>query len=95
MSTILLLLAVQAAAPLDLTDGPKTLTAVAVTVVLDAEGRVVSCKPGTGGAVACTGFKKGRVVSAPLRRNGKPTGGLMTVSTTSIVSAVTAPTRRR
>lgn len=73
---------------LDLSDGPVSTTTVAVTVTLDPQGRVVSCKPSTGaaGPAACAGFKKGRVVSAPLRKNGKPIGGLMTVSTTSIVS---------
>lgn len=73
---------------LDLSQGPVSTTTVAVTVTLDPQGRVLSCKPGTGaaGAAACAGFKKGRVVSAPLRKDGKPVGGIMTVSTTSIVS---------
>lgn len=77
----------QTVQPLDLTNGPKTLTAVAATITLDAQGWVVTCRPGTGGAIACAGFKKGRVVSAPLLRGGKPVGGLMTVSTTTVVSA--------
>lgn len=71
---------------MDLSQGPVSTTTVAVTVTLDPQGRVLSCKPGAGGAAACAGFKKGRVVAAPLRKNGKPVGGLMTVSTTSIVS---------
>ncbi|PAX09502.1 hypothetical protein [Sphingomonas lenta] len=84
-----IMLLMQAAAPaqvMDLSRGPVSTTTVAVTVTLDPQGRVLSCRSGVGGAAACAGFKKGRVVSAPLRKNGKPVGGLMTVSTTSIVS---------
>lgn len=89
MGALWTLLLAQAAAPIspiELSKGPVTTTAVAVTVRLDPEGRVLACRSGMGGAAACKGFPKGRVVSAPLRRNGKPVGGLMTVSTTSVVS---------
>lgn len=68
----------------DLTNGPVTTTTVAVTVTLDPEGRVVSCR---GALTTCLNFKKGRVVAQPLRRNGRPVPGVMTVSTTTVVSA--------
>jgi hypothetical protein len=77
-------------AVLDLSNGPVTTTTVAVTVTLDAQGRVILCRGGSAGgassAALCRGFPKGRIVSAPLRRNGRPVAGLMSVSTTTIVS---------
>lgn len=77
----------QGGAPLELGRGPVSDTNVAVTVRLDPEGRVVSCRAGERGQAACLSFPKGRVVSAPLRRNGRPVRGRMTVSTTTVVSA--------
>lgn len=68
----------------DLSRGPVTTTNVAVTVSLDPEGRVVSCR---GALTTCLNFRKGRVVAQPLRRNGRPVPGVMTVSTTTVVSA--------
>ena len=69
---------------MDLSRGPVATTTVAVTVLLDPAGRVVSCQAAT--PTACAGFPKGRVVAQPLRRDGKPVAGKMTVSTTSVVS---------
>ena len=90
-----LLQAVAAEPPsIDLTRGPSRTTTVAVEVVVDAEGKVVSCRPGALNLGACDGFTKGRVVTAPLRRNGKPVGGIMTVSTTTVVAARPAGRRR-
>lgn len=73
-------------APMDLSRGPVATTNVAVEVKLDAQGRVTACRVPRGDGAACRGFPKGRVVSAPLRRNGRPVSGRMTVSTTTIVS---------
>ena len=77
----------QAGPVIDVSKGPVATTTVAVKVTLDATGRVVSCRAAgtTGGA--CAGFPKGRVVSLPIRRDGKPVAGTMTVSTTTVVSA--------
>lgn len=74
---------------MELGKGPVATTTVAVKVHLDAEGRVLSCVAarGGGGGAACAGFPKGRVVSVPLRRDGRPVAGTMTVSTTTVVSA--------
>lgn len=72
---------------MDLSRGPVATTTVAVKVALDAEGRVVSCRPAQPGPSACVGFPRGRVVAQPLRRGGRPVGGTMTVSTTTVVSA--------
>ncbi len=79
-----------APAGIDLSNGPVTTTNVAVQLALDAKGRVVACKGGTGGTAsqaACKGFTKGRVVASPLLRGGKPVKGKMTVSTTTVISA--------
>lgn len=83
---IFFLLALQVA-PIDLGAAPVTNTAVAVEVRLDSKGRVVSCKSATAGPKACDTFTKGRVVSSPLSKGGKPTAGLMTVSTTTTITA--------
>jgi len=84
---LLLMLAIQTASPvIDVTRGPVATTTVAVRVSLDSEGRVLSCRTETAASGACVGFPKGRVVSSPIRRQGKPVGGTMTVSTTTVVS---------
>lgn len=82
-----LLLALQRPAAIDVGHGPVATTTVAVRVRLSPEGKVVSCAAAEAGPAACAGFPKGRVVAAPIRRNGKPVGGMMTVSTTTVVSA--------
>lgn len=71
---------------IDVTNGPVATTTVAVKVSLDGAGRVVSCRTASGVGGACAGFPKGRVVSAPIRRNGQPVAATMTVSTTTVVS---------
>lgn len=88
VATVMIGLMIQAAtaATVDLSRGPVTTTTVAATVWLDAQGRVERCAPGATGPIACTAFKKGRVVSPPLRRNGRPARGKMTLSTTTIIS---------
>ncbi|MDE0879139.1 MAG: hypothetical protein OSB00_10825 [Sphingomonas bacterium] len=87
MITLLSMLAIQVAAPvIDVTRGPVATTTVAVRVSLDSEGRVVSCRTATAASGACVGFPKGRVVSSPIRHRSEPVGGMMTVSTTTVVS---------
>ena len=83
---MLLLFAALQAVPtiIDVSRGPVATTTVAVKVSLDAEGRVLSCRAATSNA--CVGFPKGRRVASPIRRNGKPVKGVMTVSTTTVVS---------
>jgi len=83
-----LALLVQGGATMELGRGPIATTTVAVTVTLDAEGRVLTCRTPSRDTIACRGFPKGRVVSAPLRRGGRPVRGKMTVSTTTVVSAL-------
>jgi hypothetical protein len=78
---------VPAGGAMELGRGAVSNTNVAVTVRLDSEGRVLSCRSGPRGQAACLSFPKGRVVSLPLRRNGRPVRGRMTVSTTTVVSA--------
>jgi len=84
--TMMLLIAALQAGPtvIDVTKGPVATTTVAVKVSLDAEGRVLTCRAATDNA--CAGFPKGRKVSAPIRKNGRPVRGTMTVSTTTVVS---------
>lgn len=82
-----LLIGGQAATVMEVGKGPVATTTVAVTVMLDAAGKVVSCRSASGTGGACAGFPKGRVVSAPIRSDGKPVAGKMTVSTTTVVSA--------
>ena len=87
MIMLLLMLAIQTASPIiDVTRGPVATTTVAVRVSLDSEGRVLSCRTATTASGACVGFRKGLVVSSPIRHRGKPVGGMMTVSTTTVVS---------
>ena len=85
--TLQMAIAVAQAGPaIDVTNGPVATTTVAVQVALDPSGRVMSCRPAGAGEAACVGFPKGRIVSLPIRRNGKPVSGKMTVSTTTVVS---------
>ena len=89
MMTLVLVAALLADAQvIDVTRGPVATTTVAVTVMLDPEGRVLSCRSASA-AGACAGFPKGRTVASPIRKGGKPVNGKMTVSTTTVVSEAT------
>lgn len=87
MLMLLTVAALQSAPMIDVTRGPVATTTVAVTVSLDPQGRVVACRAAGGSNGACAGFPKGRTVSLPIRRAGKPVAATMTVSTTTVVSA--------
>lgn len=73
---------------LDLSAGPVSTTMRNVEVMLDEQGKIISCRSlasTSGGSTGCEGFRLGTKVTRPLFLNGKPVSGKMTITTTMLV----------
>lgn len=70
---------------MDLSNGPVSTTMRSVEILVDEQGKIISCRSlasSVGGSTGCESFKTGAGIVRPLFLNDKPVAGKVTITTT-------------